>query len=403
MTTPPKFLFVATALAVLSACDRGNIDVDIPTSYSFERDGVSTVSYSGQTDRLAMGAELGTALKDPAATASSLQEMFANQDAQGNDVDPFTSADLNASTKSIRSKVAASYRYFDANTSGSAAIKADFDGWIQAQANQVLPFIDSLAASGHAGQIADGTTPRYVDANGFEYDQFIIKGLNGALILDQMLNNYLDPGVLDAGTNREDQENGVTVEGKPYAMMEHKWDEAYGYLFGGAINGASPLSTVGQDDVFMNKYLGRVIGDMDFENYATEIFDAFKTGRAAIVAGDYELRDEQADLIKERMSAIVGIRAVYYMKTAGVELAAGNYGSAFHDIGEGYGFIYALQFSQDPATNQPYFTAAEVEAMLTDLQDDGPNGLWDLEINTLDQIAENIAARFDFTVAQTID
>ena len=151
MTTPYKLLFATTALAVLSACDRGNIDVDVPTSYRFERDGVSTVSYSGQTDRLAMGAELGTALKDPAATASSLQEMFANQDAQGNDVDPFTSADLNASTKSIRSKVAASYRYFDANTSGSAAIKADFDGWIQAQANQVLPFMDSLATPGRCG------------------------------------------------------------------------------------------------------------------------------------------------------------------------------------------------------------------------------------------------------------
>ena len=153
----------------------------------------------------------------------------------------------------------------------------------------------------------------------------------------------------------------------------------------------------------MNKYLGRVVGDTDFETYATDLFEAFALGRAAIVAGDFDLRDAQAAIIKERLSAIIGIRAVYYLKVAAVELAAGNYGSAFHDIGEGYGFIYSLQFTQDPATSQPYFSADEVEAILEDLVDDGSQGLWDLQTATLDALAEDIAARFDFTVAQTID
>ena len=153
----------------------------------------------------------------------------------------------------------------------------------------------------------------------------------------------------------------------------------------------------------MNKYLGRVVADEDFSEYAMELFDAFKLGRAAIVAGDFELRDAQAEVIKARMSAIVGIRAVYYMKTAGVELAAGNIGSAFHDLSEGYGFLYALQFTQDPDTGQPYFSNAEVSALTERLMGDGPNGLWDVNVATLDAIAEDIAARFDFTVAQTID
>ena len=37
---------------------------------------------------------------------------------------------------------------------------------------------------------------------------------------------------------------------------------------------------------------------------AQEIFDAFKLGRAAIVAKDYEVRDQQADIIKEKVLQI---------------------------------------------------------------------------------------------------
>ncbi|MDZ7807841.1 MAG: DUF4856 domain-containing protein [Gracilimonas sp.] len=38
--------------------------------------------------------------------------------------------------------------------------------------------------------------------------------------------------------------------------------------------------------------------------------------------------------------------------------------------------------------------------MLTDLLDDGQNGLWDLETSTLDALSEQIADKFDFTVEQ---
>ena len=397
----PYYLSGALIIALFSAsCERGGNNVEAPATYEFERNGVSTVSYTGQTERLAMGGELGSALLDPTSTEVRLDEMFANEDASGGDVDPFTDAALNASSKSIRSKVAASAAYFSSNATASAQIKADFDQWIALQVSDILPFVDSLASAGKPGQIADGTTPRYVDGLGLEYDQLVIKGLNGALVLDQMLNNYLDPSVLDAGTNREDQENGVLVEGKDYCMMEHKWDEAYGYLFGGASDGASPLGSLGGDDVFMNKYLGRMVNDADFESFDTDIFNALKLGRAAIVEGDYELRDEQADIVKKRMSEIVAVRAVYYLEAGAVELAAGNYGSMFHDLSEGYGFIYSLMFTQNPETGAPYFSKAEVEAMLEDLMDDGANGLWDVEASTLTMMADDIAARFDFTVEQ---
>lgn len=396
-------ILLPSILLANASCDRIGPQVEAPATYSFERYGMSTVSFTGQTERLAMGSELNDALLDGSVTLQQLQEMFANEDASGNDADPFMDPTLNSTSKSVRSKVAASYDLFSANASGSAKIKADFDQWLALQTTAILPYANSLAAPGKAGQIADGTTPRYVDNLGLEYNQLFIKGLIGALVTDQMLNNYLSPSVLDEGSNREDQLSATTIDGKPYTTMEHKWDEAYGYLFGGAEDAADPLHTVGQDDVFMNKYLGRVIGDADFATYFDDIFGAFKLGRAAIVDGDFDLRDEQAALIKKRISEIIAIRAVHYLKTAGVELAASNFGSAFHDLSEGYGFIYSLQFTQNPATGAPYFSANEVDALLADLLDDGQNGLWEVQISTLDDLAVNIASRFDFTVEQTID
>ena len=102
-------------------------------------------------------------------------------------------------------------------------------------------------------------------------------------------------------------------EGKSYTTMEHKWDEAYCYLFGVSSDESDPLATLGED-AFLNKYLSRVERDSDFEGIAQQVFDAFKLGRAAIVAGDYSVRDEQANIIRELISKVIAVRAVYYLQ-----------------------------------------------------------------------------------------
>ena len=43
---------------------------------------------------------------------------------------------------------------------------------------------------------------------------------------------------------------------------------------------------------------------MDSPGIANTIYDAFKLGRAAIVAGDYIIRDEQAAIIMENLDKI---------------------------------------------------------------------------------------------------
>lgn len=393
-------------IVALGSCDNNDDDetpsVQAPATYAFTRDGQSTVSFSGQTARIQMATELITAMKDfDNATTVSLLEMFRNETAAGGDANPFSSADLNASTKSVKSKTAASKDFFSTNTSESAEIKQDFENWINAQVNEIFPNENVAAAAGTAGQIADGSSTRYVSGKGLEYNQAVNKGLIGALMLDQALNNYLGTAVLDEADNRANNDNGVVASGKSYTTMEHKWDEAFGYLFGTSANPANPVSEIGNEDAFLNKYLGRVEGDSDFAGIAQEVFDAFKLGRAAIVAKQYDVRDAQAAILRQKLSQVIAVRAVYYLQQGknALQQSPAAYGTAFHDLSEGFGFIYSLRFTRKSDSNAPYFTKSEVDGFIDDLVG-STNGFWDLTPAKLDEISNSIAAKFDFTVAQ---
>ena len=256
-----KLLLFAVFLSItfISCSTDSNNDptIDEPATYEFTRNGESTVSFTGQTTRLQMGAELFGAMSDfENTTEDLLLQMYRNQTADGGDADPYANTELNDATKNVKSKVAASEDYFSSNTTLSAEIKDQFEEWMKAQVDEVFPNQNTLAEPGVPGQIADGSSTRYVNALGLEYDQLVNKSLIGALTADQMLNNYLSVSVLDAGTNRQDNTDGVLAEGSNYTTMEHKWDEAYGYLFGNAQNKANPLTTIGDDDIFLNKYFG---------------------------------------------------------------------------------------------------------------------------------------------------
>lgn len=205
--------------------NKENNTLTVPDQYTFLRDGSSSVSYSGQTTRILMAEELIDAVADHDIAIDRVLEMYANQDANGGDVDPFDNADLNASTKSVKSKVAASNDFFSNSTAESAAIKADFEQWMRDQKQFVAPNADQEASAGVAGQIADGTKTRYVNAQGLEYNQAVAKGLIGALMADQIANHYLSTARLDQGENRTNNDSGTLAEGKNYTTMEHFWED----------------------------------------------------------------------------------------------------------------------------------------------------------------------------------
>lgn len=396
-----KILGVAIATMFLSACssdddaiiNNNENQVQAPATYVFNRDGSSTVSFDGQTTRIAMASELTTALKDNSKTEVQLDAMFAHAEGDND----FTDANLNASNKNIRSKTAASNDYFSANTTVSNAIKADFDAWIADQANNVFPNWDVVATAGSSGQLqqAGGGSVRYINGKGVELNQVVAKGLIGGLMTDQILNNYLSTSVLDAGDNVMNNDNDVVEEGKSYTTMEHKWDEAYGYLYGAE---ADPTLPVLGADSFLNTYLNQVNNDDDFTGIAEEVFEAFKLGRAAIVAKNYDVRDEQVEIIRSHISKVSAVRAVHYLQVGKTKIAEGDMAAAFHQLSEGFGFLYSLQFTRQPNSSQPYFSHAEINDYVFELM--AGNGFWDVSDETLDTISEEIAARFGFTVEQ---
>jgi hypothetical protein len=397
----PSIILAATLCVSCSSDDDSgaaiSTTVETPATYVFERDGASTVSFSGQTTRILMADEIIGAFKDfDNATETSLQAMFAHLEG----ADDFSDANLNASGKSIRSKTAASKDFFGANATEASQIKATFDGYISSQINEVFPNQNVAATPGVAGQIADGPSTRYVTEKGLEMNQAFAKGLVGALMTDQILNNYLSTAVLDEADNRENNDNDVTEADKSYTTMEHKWDEAYGYLFGTSANAASPMATIGEDDNFLNKYVGRVNGDSDFDGIALAIYNAFKLGRAAIVSKNYDVRDEQAAIIRQKVSEVIAIRGIYYLQNGKVAVTNDDMGGAFHDLSEGYGLVYSLRFTRNSTDGMSFFSRSEVDGFIDAMMNDGANGLWDVTPATLDAVSEAIATKFSFTVAE---
>ena len=394
-------LCVATALFSCSNDDNDGLiintgnQVTAPDTYVFERNGNSSVSFSGQTDRIKMANEIFTDLLDPTKTEVQLDAMFDHQ--TGNP--DFTDTALNASSKNVRSKVAASKDFFSANTTDQTVIRADFDGFISNQANNVFPNWNTNASAGVSGNIqeAGGGATRYLSAKGLEYNQAFGLGLLGALMTDQMLNNYLSTAVLDEANNRVNNDADILDGTSNYTTMEHKWDEAYGYLYGNEINPAVPVLGA---DKFLNKYLQRLDNDSDFNGIAMDVFNAFKLGRAAIVEKNYVIRDQQADIIREKISTLIAVRAVYYLQQSkiGLEAATPDMAAVLHDLSEAYGFIYSLQFTRKPGATEPYFTKIDVNAYLQTLM--AGNGFWDVTPETLQIISDEISDEFTFTTAQ---
>jgi Domain of unknown function (DUF4856) len=384
-------------LLALSSCskDEETVVVEpkfnyaIPETYTFERNGATTVDFSGQSTRILMLDEMSNYVKNQATSASivdntKLQSMFTNTNSA------FTNLALNTSGKQLKDKVAASKDYFGMSTSASVAeqiaIRNSFESNFVAlnTASQ-----GNVAVAGTDGKYGTGASARYFSANGLEPVQVYLKSSIGAVFLDQVVNNYLSISKLDETTNRDNNTKKVLDGTTNYTKMEHTWDEAYGYVFGAT------------GDKFLSEYITKVNADVDFKTVKADISLAFRKGRAAIQANDYATRDAQIAILKEKLALVVAVRSVFYMQVGKAKLTTDNGAAAFHDLSEGYGFIMSLRFTNKPGTNQPYLSKTEVDAMLTSMTS-GTNGLWDIDALSpkLDVISTQIASKFGFTVAQ---
>ena len=372
----PLYLFIACASLFLTSCsddDDAVVDITVtpPSTYKFERNGKSTVSFSGQSSRLKMAGELYSGMKSSSSTKAGLNNMFNNGTG-------FSDSKLDASGKKVGNKTFAS-------SVASATVKPMFDSMITDFADNVIPNWSTTAADGTAGKMTDSKRTVYINAKGHELTQLFTKGLIGGMTMDQIVNGYLSAAKLDTGTNRADNDAGTLVSGKDYTQMEHYWDEGFGYLYGEEADVENP--TLG-NGVLLSKYAGKVDGS-NSPGIGKIIYDAFKMGRAAIVAKNYAVRDAQAKIIQMHISKIIGYKAHDYLNDYVTKAAAGTPADAIHALSEGYGFIMSLQVTND-GTGKPYFTNAEVNTMLAKIEN-----FWTVSSADCTSMANDIKAKMN--------
>ncbi len=209
----------------------------------------------------------------------------------------------------------------------------------------VSKFNKTAASKGVPGKIGS----RLFNANGVEPNQVVAKGLMGALVLANV-NALLD---------KIPASNNTTVVAGKGTEMEHTWDLAFGYA--GLPMDYDTAFNYGTTPVKANRPLA--IGGYFAErgNYIQaggRVFQAFRTGRAAITAKDYPARDAAISIIKEYLEKTLAASAYTYVTTPQTQTALD---AKFHGLSEGAGFVAALKYR--PANSK--LTAANYQTLVS--------------------------------------
>ena len=287
----------------------------IPSTFSFtDTDGNSTVSFSGQTDRLNQLSEMVTYMKTGTSTALDAQiikDAFANENNDGNGFFSFTS------TKQLKNKCF---------TADVAVFELFMDELATASMDNA-----TTATNGQAGTLSSGTSTYLVDANGVEKVQVIEKGLMGAVFLNQALNTYFGAGKMDV-------DNTTAVDaagGKYYTLMEHHWDEAYGYF-----TDAIDYPTNGTDR-FWGKYCNKQNAAI---NSNADMMDNLLKGRAALSSDVLTDRDAAIASIRTEWEDISAHQAMTYLDECVGYFGTDN-AKFLHVLSEAWAFAWNLRYA----------------------------------------------------------
>ncbi|MFT6245529.1 MAG: hypothetical protein ACJA0U_002231 [Salibacteraceae bacterium] len=301
--------------------DDGNCTFDsspaytVPGTYLFtDAAGNSTVSYSGQTERLDQLSEMVTLMKTGNSTvldAQVLKDMFANVNGDGNGYFSFTS------TKQLKNKCfSIDQPLFETFMDDIAAASVDNA---------------TAAADGQAGTLTSGTSTYLFDANGVEKVQIIEKGLMGAIFFYQATNTYFGAGKMDVDNTAA----ADPTAGKYYTAMEHHWDEAFGY-FGVDLDFPTTVP---------NRFWGKYCNNQDATiNSNSDMMSQFLKGRAAISGDVLADRDEAIVAIRTEWEDVSANQAMTYLQDA-----IGYFGTDdakfLHVLSEAYAFAWDLRYA----------------------------------------------------------
>ena len=340
-----KISLLTTVLSAVlwSGCGKEVNNYDVPTTYDFEN-----VSYSGQTQRMDMVAEMtqymetgrisGTVLD-----AQLLKAMFANQ---GN---PFTFS----STKQLKDKC-------------FLAAQATLEQWMDSLA--IASTSSAAAANGQAGIATslDGSEHYLLSANGYDYTEIIEKGLMGTVFYYQATGVYLTDAKIGDGVDN------VTVTPGEGTAMQHHWDEAFGYL---GVPKNFPTNTAD------GRFWGEVIHERNgLLNCSKPLMNAFLHGRAAINNDDHDAKTILAGTIAANWEVVIAATGIHELNEARTHLADDALRN--HEVSEAIAYIRALKYNPNKKIT---------DAQLQTLLDSFGNNLYTITLPTIDNARATLA------------
>lgn len=352
------------------------VNFTIPNSYDIEGS-LAPGTYYGQKRRLAQLQEIKDSSRNEpikwdirAALANENQNMFKSDEAQG--------------SENIRTKID-ELNFDNGNTNVADDITSLADSLVQSsQANYI-----NIAANGIAGMIITGDKKRHVSYNGLEYAEILEKSLYGALLYDQMVDDYLSDS--QSGVDNEEGNNILSAEDYELYGTErqHKFDEAFGYFGAEAASYPNQANSSNGDGIFLANYTFDFSDETEAMygvNLAKATMNAFIVGRSVLKAGqgnDFSQENINEELfnaaradIKLYVEAGMAASAIHYLNEAITDVSEAE---KLHHLSEALGFIYAMSFNSDGR-----FTPEESHNALTALgwsaTDSSLNGIYGINL-----------------------
>jgi hypothetical protein len=337
--------------------DNGGIGYSVPSTFVFtDANGNSTVDFLGQTERLSQLEEMVVYMKTGTSTmldAQAIKDMFSNENGNGNGNFSFTS------TKQLKNKCfTADQSLFESFMDDIAVASADFA---------------TTASNGQAGTLSSGTSTYLFDANGVEHVQVIEKGLMGAVFLNQALNNYFSPAQIDVdNTTAVDPANG-----KYYTLMEHHYDEAFGY-FGVSVDFPATIPSS-----FWGKYCNAQDATL---NSNADMMTNFLNGRAAISNNVMSDRDAAIAAIRTEWEDISAYQAMTYLEDA-IGYFGNDNAKFLHVLSEAYAFSWNLRYAPVETRRMDVSEHAALMAMFD-------TNFWNMSVADINAIKSAIDAKY---------
>lgn len=336
----------------------------VPTEYSF-----TNVNYTGQTVRILLlrdlSSKIGTATTTT-VTAAELSAIYDNSNALYASI---------ATNKKLSDKVS------------DQATKDSIQVWFSQ--------IESLSASSNT----------YVRADGVDLKQMVEKTLMGSVLYYRAVNDYL---------NAISSKDNATVTPGTGTVMEHAWDEAFGY-FGAARDFNSYTDAMimspgtkdsNGDGVIDDKsekcfYYATTAAKRDDNtkgmseasktDFTKHLFDAFLKGRAAITNKDYTARDNASITVKRNWDRVIAATVLHYINEVKADLA-----SSSPDLNKHWSELkgYAGMIKHNPENLLGTTGIANLESYIG-------NNPTEITSSKLASAASQIVAAYSFTTEQT--